>query len=326
LVFLRTSVKLISLILIALVLIIGTVFFIYKPTYAVTLGDEFLGYTENKNLLQKEVNKYIKNGEGGESVAFVEIGDLPKYEMLLLKEGNLTNTNEMLEKIKSTGTIYYKYYAITKDNEEKFYVGTKQEAEQAITELNEKQGDYVQNFAIIEKIEKETRDFSNKEDIVASLYVEPPKVEVAAVNYSYDYSEYYDSSYEYYGDKVELGISLVRPTSGTITSRFGYRAEGYHKGLDIAAPTGTQIAAVSAGTVTFAGWQGDYGNLIIISHGGGIETYYAHCSALNVTEGEQVGQGELIGFVGSTGYSTGSHLHLEIRVNGTPQDPQNYLY
>ena len=130
------------------------------------------------------------------------------------------------------------------------------------------------------------------------------------------------TSYEY----QSIGIALSRPISGTITSRFGRRSSGIHKGLDIATSSGTPIGAAAGGTVTFSGWSGGYGNFIIIDHGNGIQTAYAHCSALYVSAGQYVNQGQSIAAVGSTGNSTGPHLHLEIRINGVCQNPQNYLY
>ena len=123
-----------------------------------------------------------------------------------------------------------------------------------------------------------------------------------------------------------LGIALAQPVSGTITSRFGRRSSGMHTGLDIAASAGTPIKAASAGTVIQAGYKGSYGNLVVVAHTDSIQTYYAHCSRLYVNVGETVNQGEVIAAVGSTGNSTGPHLHLEIRVNGNARNPQSYLY
>lgn len=112
----------------------------------------------------------------------------------------------------------------------------------------------------------------------------------------------------------------------TITSRFGTRWGGeFHSGVDLAAPSGTRISAADGGTVTYAGYQGAYGNVIRIDHGGGVQTVYAHCSAILVKKGERVYQGQQIGKVGSTGRSTGPHCHFEVRINGTPKNPLNYL-
>ncbi len=113
--------------------------------------------------------------------------------------------------------------------------------------------------------------------------------------------------------------------SYTISSYYGMRWGTLHTGVDLAAPNGSKIYASDGGTVTFAGWKGSYGYLVIISHGGLYESYYAHCSKILVSVGENVYQGQNIALVGSTGYSTGPHCHFEVRYNGTPYNPLNYL-
>lgn len=100
----------------------------------------------------------------------------------------------------------------------------------------------------------------------------------------------------------------------------------FHNGLDIPAPRGTKIFAASGGTVVKAAWYGGYGNCVIVNHGGGVMTLYGHCNKLNVKEGQSVKQGDTIAFVGSTGYSTGNHLHFTVYENGnTAVNPWNYL-
>jgi murein DD-endopeptidase MepM/ murein hydrolase activator NlpD len=118
---------------------------------------------------------------------------------------------------------------------------------------------------------------------------------------------------------------FVWPVLGPVTSPFGWRWGRMHEGIDIGAPTGTPIRAAAAGTVIYAGWLGGYGNLSVIDHGGGIATAYGHQSSLAAGNGAYVAQGQVIGYVGSTGHSTGPHLHFEVRVNGVPQDPLGYL-
>ena len=119
--------------------------------------------------------------------------------------------------------------------------------------------------------------------------------------------------------------TYIWPVSGTITSVYGPRWGSFHYGLDIAAPSGTPIAAARSGTVIRAGWQSGYGNAVEISHGGGVSTHYGHLSSIAVSEGQQVNQGEMIGRVGSTGNSTGPHLDFEVRVNGSKVNPAPYL-
>ncbi|AFL99456.1 metalloendopeptidase-like membrane protein [Desulfitobacterium dehalogenans ATCC 51507] len=118
---------------------------------------------------------------------------------------------------------------------------------------------------------------------------------------------------------------LVRPYGGYVSSYYGYRGSEFHTGIDYAGSTGDPFVAAAAGTVIFAGRQGNYGNSILVDHGNGIQTRYAHASKLLVNVGQSVSQGETIGLVGSTGRSTGSHLHFEIIVNGDTVNPANYV-
>ena len=130
---------------------------------------------------------------------------------------------------------------------------------------------------------------------------------------------------------TQINIAPVKttPINGTVTSRFGSIESvryGAHTGLDIAAASGTPIKAAAGGTIEYASWMGSYGNLVIVSHGNGIKTYYAHCSKILVTKGQTVNAGDTISLVGTTGNSTGPHLHFEVRINDKPVNPQNYLY
>ncbi len=123
----------------------------------------------------------------------------------------------------------------------------------------------------------------------------------------------------------------IMPSEGFITSGFGTRGSpftekiDFHKGIDIAAKTGTPILAPARGTVTFTGSGGSYGNTVEVSHGSGIVTKYAHCDEVFVVKGQKVNRYDLIASIGSTGRSTGPHLHYEVRVNGIPVDPMLYV-
>jgi len=115
------------------------------------------------------------------------------------------------------------------------------------------------------------------------------------------------------------------PCSGSIVSPFGMRGGRMHEGIDIDAGYGSPVVASAGGTVISAGWEGGYGKTVEISHGGGIVTRYAHLSTINVSGGQPVERGELIGLVGSTGYSTGPHLHFEVIIDGQKRNPVNFL-
>jgi len=123
---------------------------------------------------------------------------------------------------------------------------------------------------------------------------------------------------------------FIRPVNGRITDPFGMRVHPItgryhlHTGVDLACPSGTPIHAAGGGEVILAGWYGAYGNAVIIDHGNGVTTLYGHQSRLGSRVGQVVHQGDVIGYVGSTGYSTGPHCHFEVRVHGHPVNPLNY--
>ena len=325
LVLARKTIKLIILLGISILLIICAVALFFKPIYGVTLNGEQIGYSKDKSKLQAKINKYMESGDGQSNVAFVQMEAMPEYKMCLLKRNIVTNDNEIFDKIKQSGIVYYKYYAILDGEEEKAYVSDFSQAEQVVNELREKESENIDDISILEKYDTEVKAFSEVEATVASLYKEKVVVVTKKPVTTGKVNTSMNISYQ----KVPLSLNLIRPISGIITSRFGVRSSvrsGDHTGLDIGAPTGTPIKAAASGTVTFAGVKKSYGYMVVISHGDGIETYYGHCSKLYVTAGEKVSQGEVIAAVGSTGNSTGPHLHLEVRVNGVAFNPQIYVY
>ncbi len=327
---LRIWMRIMVLISIAVVLIVSAILFFYKPTYTVSYNGEFLGYVNNKGDLQSRINEYVTDGNGENNVAFIQITSMPQYEMCLLKKDVVTNDEEIYNKIIQTGVSYYKYYTIMLDGAEKYNVATLEDAQNVINQLKEKDSNNIEKITTVEKYNTSLAEFASIDTCVSGLYEEKPKPVVVtptpktnkAKNGSIGSSKNVNRS----SNKVSLGISLIEPISGKITCRFGNQGSYYHTGLDIAAPRGTPIKAAASGTVTYAGYHYSYGNLLIVTHSNGVQTYYAHCSKLNVSVGAYVSQGQVIAAVGSTGNSTGNHLHLEVRVNGTAQNPQNYLY
>jgi murein DD-endopeptidase MepM/ murein hydrolase activator NlpD len=118
---------------------------------------------------------------------------------------------------------------------------------------------------------------------------------------------------------------LIWPVQGPVTSPFGWRWGRMHEGIDIGVPYGTPIHAAAGGTVIYCGWEEGYGNFVVLDHGGNLATAYGHQSSIAVTCGQQVNQGDVIGYVGCTGHCFGPHLHFEVRVDGNPVDPLGYL-
>lgn len=327
----RTLIKLIAILAVAGALIWGTIIFLYKPIYSITLNGEFIGYCEDKTQMQNRINNYMESGDG-ENVAFVEINDLPEYKMCLLKKGIETNDDQIFNKVIERGKDYYTYYAMVVNGEEKLYVKNLQEAEAILQELKDKNSANKDNITIEEKYNTELATFVAKEDAVNQLYQErqiESKIMVADATTNRKANNRVSTSTKVSRGKASLGITLIEPVQGRITAKYGEKSSvrsSVHTGLDIAAPGGTPIKAAASGTVVFSGRKGSFGKMLVISHGNGVQTYYAHCSKLLANVGDKVSQGEVIANVGSTGNSTGNHLHLEVRVNGQSYNPQKYVY
>ena len=267
---------------------------------------------------------------------------MPSYEFKLVSRSRRCNEDEIMVALKENARIMYKYYAVILNQETVGLVDNIEEAEQAINQIKEEhKNDTIDlELSVIENYTENINEISTETVQVAQAQVEEKVSALIAEDQAKKQAEEQAKKQaEEQAKKAEeensktpvvSGVLLaVTPVSGSITSRFGAVSSirsGAHTGTDIAAPSGTPIKAVASGTVTFAARSGSYGNLIKISHENGVETWYGHCSELYATEGQQVEAGEVIAAVGSTGNSTGPHLHLEIRVNGTAVNPQTYLY
>lgn len=315
--YFKKSLKFIILLLIALAIVTTIVLIKYKPAYKVTFFGEVVGYVTNKNSFEKIIDEEILTREEV-NVAYVTLDSLPSYDFKLIDKQVITNEEEILSKIAKSSETTYKMYAITLDGNNKSYVDTMQEAEQVVANLKQENPNTNLNLGITEIYttnldELKTVEVADAKNNINSTVIEEKKKEEAKKACTLN------------------GVYFsVKPTTGTITSRFGSKESirtSAHKGIDIGAPNGTPIYAAADGTITYSSYNsGGYGNLVIISHGNGVETYYGHCSKLYVKKGQTVKAGDKIGAVGSTGRSTGNHLHFEIRQNGNQINPQKYVY
>jgi len=311
--------KLVTIAVVAAIIILAIMLIKYKPVYKVTISDEEVGYVLNKNEFENLIDEEIINSEEI-NVAFVDIEELPTYQLVLADNSTETNEDEIFAKINDTAIVTYKLYEIAVDGNSAVYVGTVEEAEEAVSKIKEDYKNkldniniavneiYTKNINDIEKAAKVASAVETTETEVLKAVKEQERIKAATLDGVY---------------------FAVKPVTGVITSRYGANEsirDHTHKGLDIGAPNGTKIMAAADGEVTYSGWMGGYGYLIIIDHGNGIQTYYGHCSKLYVNVGDEVEAGETIAAVGSTGYSTGNHLHFEIRKNGYQINPQRYLY
>ena len=325
----RKAVKMSVILTISAIMILGIIQIVYRRTYSVILNGEVIGYTNDKVTLQKRINEYISKGDG-EKVAFVEVKDLPTYSACMLKKNIETNDDEIFNKVVENGTKYYKYYAITDNNEEKAYLSTFAYAEEVVKRLKEKDSANAGTLGIVEKYSTAEAELLSVDDSVSKIYVKKEvKPVVTASSSSSGYKQVAKTVVSGTSVPTNIGITLMKPLSGVISSRFGYRSRDNHKGLDIAAPTGTAIKAAADGVVQVSGYNQSYygyGNCLVVKCSSSVTIIYGHCNKVYVKAGESIVQGQVIAEVGSTGISTGSHLHFEIRYNGKAVDPQNYLY
>ena len=308
--------------MVAFGLIIAIILIKYKPIYQVSISGEQLGYVQNKEAFEESLkeNAIVE----GKNVDNVVLKTNPEYELKLVDRTLDTNEEELVSEIKEDVVVTYKYYEIAVANQTVETVNTKEEAEELVGQLKENELDNV-DLSIIEKYTEEAGEIEATSLEVAKSTIEE-KVEQKAeeVQKQKEEQERLDKMPSINGIKL-----AVQPVSGVITSRYGVSSrlrKSTHTGLDIAASTGTPIKVIADGTVTCASYQGSYGKLVKIDHGNGLETWYGHTSKMYVSVGQKVTAGDVIAAVGSTGNSTGPHLHLEIRINGEHVNPQNYLY
>ncbi len=341
----KEAIKTLKIVTIGSAIVLTVVFVKYKPVYKVTISGETIGFIDDKDLVEIKIEKYMNDNSG--NIAFREIKALPEYEFRFINRDKKTEDKEVMLAVKNLTTTTYKNYAVTTNGETKVIVDSQEKAENIISEIkSDVQSEVDLNLGIIEVYEtnNSATEIENAKNILTEYKVakiteyqnkkaEEERIAKEAAEKSARAARaksFASSSTATSAPTGNLnGLALATPVNGSISSRFGSRSgsrSSAHTGLDISTPLGTGIRPVTAGTVTYAGWKGTYGNLIIIDHGNGVQSYYAHCNALYVSAGQAVSANTTIGEVGSTGNSTGPHLHLEIRINGTPVNPQNYLY
>lgn len=298
--------KIFNLCLISFGFIIAIVLIKYRPVYEVKISDTSVGYIQNKKAFEEIIENYIENYEA-KNVKNVELEEKPKLELKLVNKTQETNESEVTIALQKELKITYEYYEIALNNEVLATVDTMEEAQEIVAEANDEKLTITEkNTENIEEVNTTTLDVAKSTVMKTEETTE--ETSIANIN----------------------GVKIASvPVTGVISSRYGSVSSlrvSTHTGLDIAAPYGTAIKAVADGTVTFAAYSGSYGYLVKIDHGNGVETWYGHTSKMYVKAGEKVNAGDTIAAVGSTGNSTGNHLHLEIRINGKHVNPQKYLY
>ena len=321
--------KVVLTMLIGLIFIAAIILASYKPVYTVLIDGVEKGYITSKNKMQHDIEEYLQKGDS-EKVGYILLNYRPEYDFSLVRKDVETKDEEILASIIDSCDIYYKVYAVEVNDEEVCMVDSLGEAQEIVDKVNKEQEDYTRKatIKISEKYEKEFTTVEDVEvavnDIIAPIKKENEQVEKKYTTYASAKTVSKEALNALLNSSVELNFGY--PVSEyVITSRYGWRRSGFHTGIDYAASYGTPIYASEDGIVTVAQWSGNYGYLVKIQHSGGFETRYAHCSRFAVSVGDEVKKGDVIAYVGSTGNSTGPHVHLEIRYNGSSMDPETFV-
>lgn len=310
----------------SIAIISAFIFSQYKLMYKASFKGEIIGYIDDAKKTSQIVDDYLNYGEG-ENAAFVYIEEKPSYNLCLVKKDTQDSSEDVLNKVKESGTIYYETYVVKSEGQEKLYLSSEEEAKSVIEKVESKKGvntNLQYEVRYVEELEN-----SNPDEAVSSLYVakKTTKKKATYTSRSGSSSNTSSSSNSTSTASVASG-TFIKPVNGVYTSRHG----GGHKGVDIAGPAGTSIVAAASGTVVTSkalrnanGTYRSYGEYIIIDHGNGLQTLYAHLSTRSVSVGQYVSQGQVIGTRGSTGNSTGPHLHFEIRSGNSYLNPNKYF-
>lgn len=297
---------------------------------------------ERQNMLGNRLRSYYKNDMSSQTLKAIL-----KSESITDLISNIVNVSKLLDldqnllkKIEETKESLAKEKVslqaqVDKLSEEKAQIKSKQQEQvDAQKEFLDEKNNYEAQMQELKTIEKA------KDNATKSLTQKEKEIEdkIGDIDsYNQDLQDQIDKVFQDINNNpktdqnISNGEGFLKPAVGGISSYYGPRvhpitgANGFHTGIDIAAANKSDILASKSGTVVFAGVQSGYGNVVIVDHGGGIQTLYAHCSSLLVSYGQKVSRGQIIAKVGSTGNSTGPHLHFEVRVNGEHKDPMNYL-
>ena len=337
--------KTLKIVTIGSAIVLTVIFVKYKPAYKVTISGETIGFIDDKDLMEIKIEKFINDDSG--NIAFKEIETMPEYEFEFVNRDKKTSEKEVMLAVKDLTTTTYQNYAVTTNGETKVVVNSQEEAENIINEVKSDLQEGVElDLGIIEIYEttdsaaesEEAKNILNEYKVAKVTEYQEKKAEEERIAKEEAERKAKAAKVRTYAAATTIsdgptgslnGLALATPVSGSVSSRFGSRSGSrstIHTGVDISTSLGTGIRPIAQGTVTYAGYKGSYGYLVIIDHGNGIESYYAHCNELYVSVGQSVDTSSTIAAVGSTGNSTGPHLHLEIRINGQAVNPQNYLY
>lgn len=306
--------------------VLVTVLNTYKPTVKAYIDGKFIGYFSSEQQFDEVYNDLVTEKQNIDSNVKVYLESEPTFETSYTRDSLIAKQNvytNLRSEIKTEYTVYQvavdgenKMKFDTQDDANKYAENLKSEVSKLKVEVKEEKVAEKGEITTIERADSILKDIVDR-----NKPVETPKTTVSKPT----------TNRKNITTAATIGATSVQATGGgvwpTVNRRVNCHYMGYsgHTGIDIGGAVGTAIYAYQSGTVTFAGWGNGYGLYVKIAHGNGTTTYYAHCSELFVTAGQQVSEGQMIAKIGMTGYTTGPHLHFEIRFNGVPVNPYPYI-
>ena len=318
--------------ILALVLIFSavliTVLNTYKPTVKAYIDGKFVGYFSSEQQFDEVYNDLVTEKQNIDSNVKVYLESEPTFETSYTRDSLIAKQN-VYTNLRSEMKTEYTVYEVAVDGENRMKFDTKDDADRyaenlkaEVSKLNvEVKEEKLEDKGEITTVER--ADNILKDIVDRNKPVETPKATVSSKNTTNNSKQIQTAA--------TIGATSVQATGGgvwpNVNRRINCQYMGYsgHTGIDLGGAVGTAIYAYKTGTVTFAGWGSGYGLHVKIDHGNGMTTYYAHCSELFVSVGQQVTEGQMIAKIGMTGYTTGPHLHFEVRFNGVPTNPYPYI-
>lgn len=295
--------------------VLVTVLNAYKPVVKAYINQEFIGYFSTQQQFDEIYNDLVIEKSNIDSDVKVYLDSEPTFETSYIRDSLLEKQN-VYTNLRSQIKTEYTIYDVVVDNENKMTFANQDDANKYADDLKTQ----------VKKIDVEVKEEKAAEvkEFTTSQQAEEITKEIVGKNTTNNNANT--------KDVVANNINLASSEDGIwptiahyISSPYGWRWGTIHTGTDIAGRGGDPIYAYKSGTVTYSGWAKSYGNIVKIDHGKGISTWYAHCSKLLVKAGQKVTQGQTIALMGSTGFSTGNHLHFEVRINGVHVNSYPYI-
>ena len=302
----------------------------YKPAVKTYISGKFIGYFSNESQFDEAYNDLVTEKQNIDSNVKVYLEEEPVFESTYIRDSLFEDQNiytNLRAEIKTEYTIYevavddkVEMTFNAKDDANKYSEDLKKEVSKLNVKVNEKKVAELGEMTSIERADAILKDIVDR-----NKPVEIPKP-VVTQTYTYPTTSTNATASDTIASAAMMEGGVWPTVSRYISSPYGWRWGSMHTGTDIAGSYGDPIYAYKSGLVTFAGWNVSYGYMVKIDHGTGVETWYGHCSKIYAKVGDTVNAGDVIAAVGSTGNSTGPHLHFEIRVDSKTVNPQDYVY